>query len=74
MYVRRSFLSFSFVISLSTVCAKPEASVVKNNLERLGSVEEGPESHHRAAVTFGFENEKLVKLWPCPSDLGTWKW
>lgn len=52
IYVRRGGLLF-LVTALSTICAKPKEYLVKYNLGRQWSMEEGRESCHRAVVTVG---------------------
>lgn len=73
IYVRRGGLLF-LVTALSTICAKPKEYLVKYNLGRQWSMEEGRESCHRAVVTVGIKTGSWSKPWPRAPDLGTWKW
>lgn len=72
IYVRRGGLLF-LVTALSTICAKPKEYLVKYNLERQWSMEEGHESCHRAVVIVGIKTGSWSKPWPRAPDLGTWK-
>lgn len=55
---------------LSTICAKPKEPLVKYNLERLWSTEEGPKSQPRAAVTLGTETRSWLSSGLVPQ---TWE-
>lgn len=61
VYVREAIF-FSFLVNpWSTIGAKLKEFIVKYNLERPWSLEEGPESHHRASVIFGTETRSWLR-------------